>query len=83
MSTEEEGSNYRRLSRESYIVAYSRVAQPGEAKCCKCDWVAFVYPGDVSHMGMCIVCIRAATEKKMRKMEMRQNGGLCGPMRQY
>ena len=70
MSTEEEGP----IDREAYIAKFSRPATNGEAKCCKCDNVAFIYPGDKEHMGICIVCIRAATEKKMGKIK-----GVWGP----
>jgi hypothetical protein len=53
-------------SREEYIAKFSRPATVGEAKCSKCDNVAFVYPGDANHMGICIVCIMAETEKRIQ-----------------
>lgn len=76
MSTEEEGPD----PREQYITKFSRLANPGEAKCCKCDRLAFVYPGDSVPMDLCIVCIRTKTEEKIQKMELERNGGIFGPV---
>jgi len=81
MSTEEEGSIY--SSREAYIEAFSRVARSGEAKCCKCDRLAFVYPGETSHMGICIVCMRNDIEERVQKMNVDKFKGVIGPVWKY
>ncbi len=74
MSSETDEEN---LDRELYIAKFSRIATSGEAVCCKCDNVAFVYPGDSVPMGRCIVCIREESDRRVERMESGRGGGAC------